>query len=155
MPQSLRFPPWGSLARRSLGHLSIGVKPATASTASAMASPAAIVRRCTESIAISGRSNTDMSSDAPAGATHVRPKRPRPALWWSATTTVPEASPSLAASRRYRLVESTSGRRIIGPRRDSPGKGFSFSGGGVAEGWFTPRRIRRPKTNFPGETQKC
>ena len=47
-----------------------------------------------------GRSSTEASSDAPGGATHVRPSRPRPAVWWSATATTPAGAPARASSTR-------------------------------------------------------
>jgi len=47
-----------------------------------------------------------MSPDL-AGATQLRPARPRPALWYSATSTVRSGAPSRAASTSALFVEET------------------------------------------------
>ena len=50
--------------------------------------------------ASAGRRRTDTRSDAPGGATHPRPRRPRPAVWKSATATRPAGAPRRASSSR-------------------------------------------------------
>ena len=55
-----------------------------------------------------GRSRTEASRFAPGGDSQRRSSRPRPAVWWSATTTRPSGAPWRARSRTYVLVESTS-----------------------------------------------
>src|SRR5262249_91312 len=45
-----------------------------------------------------GRSSPAARSDAPGGATHPRPRRPRPAVWKSATATRPSGAPRRASS---------------------------------------------------------
>ena len=42
------------------------------------------------------------------GAVHVRPDRPRPAVWWSATSTAPSAAPSRASGARAACSPSAS-----------------------------------------------
>ena len=41
----------------------------------------------------------EVSRLAPGSSTHARPRRPRPAAWESATTTVPSAAPSAASAK--------------------------------------------------------
>ena len=88
-------------------------------TAVASASPAAIVRSWTGSGAGGGARRMDTSRDEPAGAVHARPRLPRPACWWSATTTRPGGSPARPASSAYRFVESISSKRRM--RQRTPG----------------------------------
>ena len=45
-------------------------------------------------------SRTDISRFAPGGASHRRPRRPRPAVWWSATRHHPAGGPGRASRRR-------------------------------------------------------
>ena len=40
-----------------------------------------------------GRTSTDIAMLVPGGAVQVRPSRPRPADWWSATSTLPAGAP--------------------------------------------------------------
>ena len=47
-----------------------------------------------------GRSRTETSRLLPGGASHRRPSRPRPAVWWSATATRPAGAPRRASPRR-------------------------------------------------------
>ena len=69
MPASLRSP-----TRRSFGHFSVGVKPATSQHAWRAANAIACVAPCSRvSASDPGRSSTDMSSAEPAGASHRRP----------------------------------------------------------------------------------
>src|SRR5262245_2059155 len=51
----------------------------------------------------------------PAGARHVRPRRPRPWICWSATTTVRSAAPRSARAKATDWVESTVSRRTMTP----------------------------------------
>ena len=71
------------------------------------------------------------SSDEPGGASQVRPSRPRPAVWWSATTTRPSPAPARAASRTWRLVESSRANHSTrhGPRAEVR------AGAGIAVGY--------------------
>ncbi len=62
----------------------------------------------TPATAAGGRRSTESSSDAPGGATHVRDRRPRPAVWWSATRTIPSGSPSRAEASASPLVDPVS-----------------------------------------------
>ena len=80
MPASLRSMAEPSPGHtRSLGHFNLGRKPATSSTASDAASAIAI--ELSPATRAGGRTSTESSNDAPAGATHDRPARPRPAVW--------------------------------------------------------------------------
>ena len=70
------------------------------STASAAASATTALARCRCSAGSAGRSRTESNRLVPSGASHRRPRRPRPALWWSATATTPSGAPRRASSRR-------------------------------------------------------
>lgn len=54
-----------------------------------------------------GRSRTEKTSEERGGASQVRSRRPRPAVWCSATTTVPSGAPSRARSVATALVDGT------------------------------------------------
>ena len=65
-----------------------------------------------------GRSSTLTVSPEPGGDTQLRPSRPRPASWCSATSTVRSGAPAAAAASRSALVEpvrSTTSRRAHSP----------------------------------------
>ena len=88
--------------------------PRASRTAAMHARPAASVANADDSGGSAGRSSADTSSDAPGGATHDRPSRPRPAVCSSATATTPSGAPRRPpragtgwSSRSWR----TSGRR--------------------------------------------
>src|SRR5262245_46695867 len=49
----------------------------------------------------------EVSSAAPGGATHSRPLRPRPSVWYAATATHTSGSPASSHSRTTRWVLST------------------------------------------------
>src|SRR6516162_10667226 len=57
----------------------------------------------------------------PAGALQLRPRRPRPASCWSATTTVRSAAPRSASANATDWVESTVPRRTMTPGVLPPG----------------------------------
>src|SRR5215510_12664772 len=57
----------------------------------------------------------------PAGARHVRPRRPRPSSCWSATTTVRSSAPRSASAKATDCVESTVSRRTMTPVALPPG----------------------------------
>ena len=77
---------------RSLGHFNTGSTPAT----SAQLSAAASATRCRAQVHLGsshpGRRRTEASRFAPGGDSQRRSSRPRPAVWWSATTTRPSAT---------------------------------------------------------------
>ena len=87
---------FSSLTRTSLGHLSTGPTPATRRQASAAARAMAAVQRCSSAGSRSGRKSTEARRDAPGGDSHRRSRRPRPALWCSATATIPSGAPRRA-----------------------------------------------------------
>ncbi len=91
--------------------------PATSRTASIAARPVAIVTSASRSGASRGRRRIDTRSDAPGGAVHVRPSRPRPAVCSSATATRPSGAPRSASSKSTRFVESTRSNHCTGPKR--------------------------------------
>ena len=101
-PATLRSP-----MRRSFGHFRDGETPATARHASAAASATACVYRCRPS-ALSAWKSIETSSELPGGACHRRPSRPRPAVWWSATSAVPGGAPCRAAATRSAFVDPVS-----------------------------------------------
>ena len=92
MPASLRSP-----TSRSLGHFSSGRTPATSSHAAAAASADGLGQALRLDVAAgcprSGGNSIETRSEEPGGASQRRPSRPRPAVWWSATRTVPKARP--------------------------------------------------------------
>ena len=98
MPATLR-----PSSHTSFGHLTAvrSGPPMTASTVSATATPVA-----SGSSRGGSRMTTEQSSARPAGATHTRPCRPRPAVCSAAVTTVPWGAPAAASSRARTFVES-------------------------------------------------
>src|SRR5689334_17811004 len=147
MPASLRRATW-----RSLGHLRSARRPVAAAIPSAMATPAASVRssvaRGASTRARAGASTTDTYRPARGGENHVWPRRPRPAVCSSATTTDPSASlPSAAAvairSSATSLVDEIVGRKSNrdarrprrGPTRAIASR-YSTPSGVAASEWF-------------------
>ncbi|HXP14766.1 MAG TPA: helix-turn-helix domain-containing protein, partial [Actinomycetes bacterium] len=107
---------------------------ATASTASARATPAAATVSQTASRSIGGRSTTDSSNELPGGATHARPSRPRPSVCSSATTVAPSGAPEAASSAALAMVVGTlaaTSRGLKNPgraRRTQPAPVTSMTG---------------------------
>ena len=99
---------------RSFGHFSRIVpagNPAIASAASAIASETVAARRQTRAAASQvGRNPSDSRRAAPAGAGHVRPSRPRPAVCSSATARQTSGVPSASQPRTTSLVEPTTAK---------------------------------------------
>ena len=81
----------------------------------------------------SGAAAPTPAARTPGGASHVRSRRPRPAVWWSATTTRPSARRRAASSSRSRLVESVSATH-----RTSANRG---AGSGTAVGYGVLHRL--------------
>ena len=106
-PRNLRQAAPACSTRTSLGHLISAVAPTTSATATAAASG---------SICGGWRRTTESSSELPAGADHVRPCRPPPALCSPAVTIVPCGAPAIASSRARELVESVSAGEAAGSR---------------------------------------
>ena len=77
-----------------MGHLRFAASPVVATIASATASPASSGSHAGPSDGTGTVAET--ATDVPGGASQVRASRPRPSLWWSATTTR-HGSPSHAA----------------------------------------------------------
>src|SRR5262245_51466455 len=96
---------------RSFGHLIMDLRPAAASMPSASATPTAIVRRAvarTGSVrAAAGSIKTDTYRPLPGGENQERPRRPRPAVCASATTTPPSRCPAVASDEATSLVDPT------------------------------------------------
>ena len=116
IPANLRSGPDPSPGHtRSFGHFNRGVTPARSATASDAARATVIVAN--PATAAGGRSSTVSISDAPGGASQVRPRRPRPAVWWSATTTVPSGSPCRASSSTSVFVEPVSATHRTSAKR--------------------------------------
>ncbi len=92
MPAIFRPP-----TRTSLGHLIVASRPVHAATTSAVATAASAVNQAQPKAASGtagarcggGNSTTDIKIDVRGGAIHDRPRRPRPAVWSSASTTRP------------------------------------------------------------------
>ena len=96
-PGQLRASP----TSRSFGHFSVTSTPAT----SRQASTAASATRRVSSLGCAGTSwnRIDTSRLAPGGASHRRSRRPRPAVWWAATSTL-RSGRSAAVARRSAFV---------------------------------------------------
>ena len=145
MPATLR-----SSRSRSLGHFRPGGvgSSATRSTASAGATPASSGSQprlpggtggqSRSGRAVPGRSRTLVAMPARAGESHSRPRRPRPAVCRSATTTRPSGSPARAASATSALVEPVSTRRSIRVQRPSGRSGRAGVPGRSAAGGRDP-----------------
>src|SRR5690606_24138972 len=95
---------------------SSGRTPVQSSTAEAAATATAMVT--SPATAAGGRNSTVTIREAPTGACHVRPRRPRPACWWSATATIPSGSPCRASSRTSTLVEPVWATHRTSAKRD-------------------------------------
>ena len=92
----------------SLGHLIRALPAPISRAASAAATAAAMVISGARAGAIAGRSTTENVSALPRGATQLRPRRPRPRVWKSATTTSPCRAPASARRWASSLVDSSS-----------------------------------------------
>src|SRR5438874_7822652 len=90
---------------RSLGHLQRTSRAVTARHASAMAAPAASASTGTSAASTDGRRRTDIASDVSGGATHDRPRRPRPDVCSPAATTVHSGAPAAARPTRSVFVD--------------------------------------------------
>ena len=119
--------------RRGRSATSVRGEPADAPrTASASARPGGHAsRRCARS---AGERRAEQHRHQERGARRRRPtsgpSRPRPAVWWSATTTTPRRRPRARLSRRYRFVESTLGEPPhVGERRAAPRAGWPAAAG--------------------------
>ena len=117
IPASLRSP-----TSRSFGHFRSATTPVVAATASAIATAAATTTSGARPAGARAAAAPRRAATRPGGALQVRPSRPRPARWWSATTTRPSGAPDRAASSRYRFVESVSAsqRTLAEARADWP-----------------------------------
>src|SRR5690606_18977763 len=92
----------------SLGHLTPTEAPETkGTTAWTTATDAQATRRGHCSGSRSGRTMREHQMPWPAGDDHARPRRPRPAVCASATTTVPSGAPARASSRARSLVDGS------------------------------------------------
>src|SRR5437870_7204931 len=100
--------------RTSFGHFSRASIPVARSRASATATPVAIENVARSTGATRGRTRIETRRLVPGASAHVRPRRPRPADWWSATTTVRSAAPPAASSNAVVCVDSTTEKRTIG-----------------------------------------
>src|SRR3989442_4782352 len=98
----------------SFGHFSRASIPVAGSRASATATPVAIENVARSTGATRGRTRIETRRLVPGASAHVRPRRPRPADWWSAMTTVRSAAPPAASSNAVVWVDSTTEKRTIG-----------------------------------------
>ena len=99
-PAVLRVP-----SRTSFGHFSAAVGEPVSRRALATATPVSSGSQGQAAASTSGRSSTEKVSAERAGVIQVRSRRPRPAVWCSATTTRPSAAPARARSATRALVE--------------------------------------------------
>src|SRR5439155_1402458 len=109
IPASLR-----PRASTSFGHLSRASMPVVRRSASATATAVAIENVARSAGAIRGRTRIEASRLVPGASFHDRPRRPRPADWWSATTTVRSGAPWAASPNATVCVDSTTERRTTG-----------------------------------------
>src|SRR4029077_8642397 len=109
MPASLR-----RATCRSLGHFKSTGRPVSVATASASATPAvnvsSIVARAGSTRARAGARTTDTYRPAPGGENQVWPRRPRPAVCSSATTTRPCDASEPARVNATSFVDPVVGR---------------------------------------------
>ena len=124
---------------RSFGHLSPASTPATSRDRVGQRErrPPSTTRCSALGAERAGAAAPTRAATTPGGASHVRPSRPRPAVWWSATAT----SPSARAAAR--LVEQVAVRGVelgepLARRRTRAAVPRCAAGSGTA------RRIRRP-----------
>src|SRR2546427_5037034 len=100
--------------RTSCAHSSGASIPVARGGAGATATPVAIENVARSTGATRGRTRIETRRLVPGASAHVRPRRPRPADWWSATTTVRSAAPPAASSNAVVCVDSTTEKRTIG-----------------------------------------
>src|SRR6058998_969146 len=122
--------------RTSFGHFSRAAIPVARSRASATATPVAIENVARSTGATRGRTRIETRRLVPGASAHVRPRRPRPADWWSATTTVRSTAPSAARSKAMACVDSTTAKRTIGA-------GLAIIDPAQARGELCPARLLR------------
>src|SRR5206468_1124202 len=103
-------------ARTSFGHFSPASMPVARRSASATATAVAIENVARSVGATLGRIRIEASRLIPGASVHVRPRRPRPDDWWSATTTVRSGAPSAASANAVVCVDSTTEKRTIDAR---------------------------------------
>ena len=87
-PASLR-----SATTRSLGHFKPGRTPASESQASTAPNASAVVTRWARDTSILGLVSTENSRLDSGAALQLRPRLPRPALWYSAANTAFASAP--------------------------------------------------------------
>ena len=134
MPASLRSTAEPSPGQtRSLGHFRRGSTPVRAATASDAARASTMV--VSPATAAGGRSNTVSSSEPSTGASHTRPRRPRPASWWSATTTIPSGSPARTSSSTSALVEPVDASHRTSANRQPASADRARRPRSTASGW--------------------
>src|SRR5262249_37407148 len=102
-------------------HLSRASTFATRRSASAAATAVVSDRVDSSAWGKRGRTMIEASRLVPAGARQVRPRRPRPASCWSATTTVRSAAPRSASAKATGWAEPTVPRRTLTPVALPPG----------------------------------
>src|SRR2546421_7416723 len=112
---SSRIPPsFRPRASTSLGHLSLASSPVLRRRASAAATAVVSENRGQSPSGTRGHTRMDTSRLVPGASVQGRPRRPRPADWWSATTTVRSGLPSAASRQATACVDSTLGNRTTG-----------------------------------------
>ncbi len=112
--------------RTSLGQRMPGATP-SASTATATARAPRKVSGGASATGNEGRSSTETRRLSPAPSHHSRPRRPRPARWCRAVTTVPSGAPAAASRAISAWVESTSSSAwmVCPMRRSSAARPFT------------------------------
>ena len=127
----------------SLGHFTAAWTP-WVPRASTVATARVVVTNGWRSGSQVGRNRTEKSRLAAGGASQRRSRRPRPAVWWSATSTEPSGMPPagapppprpppLAPATRSALVEPVSATCSTGPNRVPSGARNGRRPGGLCE----------------------
>src|SRR5690242_18823206 len=113
---------------RSFGQRMRAPTAAASARASAAASPPTSESWGTLPALPSGRSSTEASRLSPGASHHWWPRRPRPARWWRAVTTVPSGAPAAASRCTSDWVESVASSAVTAKR-----SGGTPMGGRLAE----------------------
>src|ERR671918_2848822 len=120
---SARIPPaLPPFTRTSFGHLHVASAAATSRHAVVKAVPASNEMVPIESGSSGGRRTSENNRACPGWSVHVRPRRPPPAVWWVAATSVHSGAPSIAIRTAVAWVEPVTSSNRTGacsPARSS------------------------------------
>ncbi len=135
-----------STSSTSLGHFTAASTPRVA-RASTVATARVVVTSGWRSGFQVGRSRTEKSRLVAGGASQRRSRRPRPVVWWSATSTEPSDATTAPATRSA-LVEPVTVTCRTDPNRVPPGARNGRLPGGLCETGAIRVTIRPCSTRF-------